>query len=736
MNINQTVFRVQGMHCASCARNVEVNIGKLRAVQSVSVNLAGESAAVSYDADVLSPKDIINTINKLGFKAFLPPLNESDGGEEKDGLKSEKLRLTVAIVFATLLFIVAMGPMVGLFKLPYPLSEPRVLTVVQLVLVIPVIICGFRFYTSGFKSLLRGSPNMDTLIAVGTLAALIYSIYSTVHVYMDDAHAAHGLYYESAAMIIALVMLGKFLEKRATKKTSESVRKLVSLTPNTARVIRGGEEIEVEIQEVEVGDIALVRPGEKIPVDGVIISGTTEADESMITGESMPVNKAIGDEVIGGCINRTGFIKVRASRIGKDTTLAQIVRTVSEAQASKAPIARLADVVSGYFVPAVIAVAFISALIWLIAGHEFSFALSIFISVLVISCPCALGLATPVAIMAGTGNAAEHGILFRNGAALEYASKTDAVVLDKTGTITTGKPSVTDVVSDIDERELITLAAACEAGSEHLLGEAILAYAKSEGLDTETAGNFEYTVGSGVKADVRGRTIYVGNKSFVRNLGRFEDVAAQLSESGKTSVYVADGEKVLGVIAIADSIKSSAIECIAELRRRGTAVYMLTGDNECTARAIARQVGIDNVISDVKPNGKSEVINKLKRDGKTVCMVGDGINDAPALAAADVSVTVAAGTDIAAETSDIVLMKNDLRDIPRTIRISEAVTRNIKQNLFWAFAYNIIGIPIAAGVLYAFGGPLLNPMIGAAAMSLSSVTVVCNALRLGKIKLK
>ena len=437
MTNTQTVFKVRGMHCASCARSVELNIGKLSGVQSVSVNLTGESAAISFDADTISQKQIISAINKLGFRASLPSGN--DASEDEISLRREKLSLIISLIFSAILFIVAMGPMMGLFTLPYPLSEPRVLTVIQLLLTIPVIICGFHFYLSGFKSLFRGSPNMDTLIAVGTLAALSYSIYSTALVYHGDAHAVHGLYFESAAMIIALVKLGKFLEKRATKKTSEAVRKLVSLTPNTAVILRDGEEVDVKIQDVEVGDIAIIRPGEKIPVDGVIISGTTETDESMITGESMPVSKASGDEVIGGCINRTGYIQVKASRIGQDTTLARIVRTVSEAQASKAPIARLADTVSGYFVPAVISIAFISAIIWFISGKDFTFTLSVFISVLVISCPCALGLATPVAIMVGTGTAAERGILFRNGSVLEHASKVDTVVLDKTGTITFGR---------------------------------------------------------------------------------------------------------------------------------------------------------------------------------------------------------------------------------------------------------------------------------------------------------
>lgn len=734
MKITQTVFKVRGMHCASCARSVEVNIGKLTGVQSVSVNLAGESAAISYNSDEISQKQIISAINKLGFRASLPSGN--DENEETSALRREKLSLVISLIFSALLFAVAMGPMMGLFTLPNPLSEPRVLTITQLLLTVPVIICGFHFYLSGFKSLFRGAPNMDTLIAVGTLAALSYSVYSTVLVHLGNTHAVHGLYFESAAMIIALVKLGKFLEKRATKKTSEAVRKLVSLTPSTAIVLRDGKEVEVKIQEVEVGDVAVVRPGEKIPVDGIIISGATETDESMITGESMPVIKASGDEVIGGCINRTGYIQVKASRIGQDTTLAQIVRTVSEAQASKAPIARLADTVAGYFVPTVITIAFISAIIWFISGKDFAFTLSIFISVLVISCPCALGLATPVAIMVGTGTAAARGILFRNGAALEHASKINTVVLDKTGTITTGKPVVTDIISDIDSDTLLRLAAACESSSEHLLGEAIVEYAKTKELDIPNADGFEYTVGSGVKAHIEGKAIYVGNQAFVKETGRFESEAIRLAESGKTSVYVADEEKTLGVIAIADAVKASAKDCIDELHNRGIDVYMLTGDNERTARAIASQVGIKNVISDVKPDGKAKVISELKAKEKNICMVGDGINDAPALAASDVAITVSSGTDIAAETSDIILMKNDLSDIPRTIRISAAVTRNIKQNLFWAFAYNVIGIPIAAGILYAFGGPLLNPMIGAAAMSLSSVTVVTNALRLGRMKIK
>ena len=720
------------MHCASCARSIEINIGKLPAVQSVSVNLAGESAAITFDSDKLSEKQIISNINKLGFKAFLP--SEKNDTEKEKKHKEEITKLLIALIFSSLIFLIAMGPMLGIIKLPSIISTPKNLSVLQFILLLPVVFCGFRFYTSGFKSMLRGAPNMDTLIAVSTLAAIIYSLYSTFLIFRGNNHDVHGLYFESASMIIALVMLGKFLEKRATRKTSDSVKKLISLTPDTATVLRNGAESKIKIQDVIIGDIVVVRPGERIPVDGHIIEGKAEIDESMLTGESMLVAKSLNDEVIGGCINRTGYIKIKTTRTGNDTTLAQIVKTVSEAQASKAPIARLADIVAGYFVPSVITIAIISALIWYLCGESFEFSLSIFISVLVISCPCALGLATPVAIMVGTGKAAENGILFRNGAALEHASKIDTVVFDKTGTITSGKPAVTDIVSDIDPKELISLAAACEYSSEHPLSEAIVSYAKDQNLHVYTSENFEYSVGFGVSATVDQKLISVGNMEFTHPDDKFIKLADDFSHLGKTSVFVSVNKKVCGIIAIADSIKDSAEKCIHELKQKDIAVYMLTGDNKKTALSIADKLKINNVISEVKPNEKSDVINSLKSQGKIVCMVGDGVNDAPALATADVAITVSSGTDIAAETSDIVLMKNNLLDVSNAIKISSAVTKNIKQNLFWAFAYNVIGIPIAAGILHIFGGPLLNPMIGAAAMSLSSITVVSNALRLGKMK--
>ncbi len=734
MNKTNSLFIVKGMHCAVCAGNVEKTIKNLTGVITASVNLAAESAAVTYDSDTVTPEDIVSAVNSLGFSASLPKDTRDNEYEKESELKKEKTTLIVSLIFSAMLFIIAMFPMLGIFSLPEFLANPKVLAVVQLVLVIPVITCGLHFYTSGFKSLIKRVPNMDTLVATGTLAALLYSIYSTVLIYLGDAHAIHNLYFESAAMIIALVKLGKFLEKRATKKTSDAVGKLVSLTPDTATVLRDESEITVAIGDVLIDDIVVVRPGEKIPVDGIIISGSSEIDESMITGESMPSSKSVNDEVIGGCINRTGFMKIRATRVGEDSTLSQIVRTVSEAQASKAPIARLADKVSGHFVTTVIAIAFISAICWALSGKDFTFTLSVFISVLVISCPCALGLATPVAIMAGTGVSAENGILFRNGAALEHASKTDVVVFDKTGTITTGKPVVSDIVSSVDKNELIALAAGVESASEHLLGQTIVSFARDSSLDIPVAESFEYSVGSGVSAIVNGKRILVGNKEFVKNTSEFENASKELSESGKTCVYVANEEKVLGVIAISDTVKDSAKEGIEKLVASGIDVYMLTGDNAQTASAIAKEVGIENVISEVHPNEKSDVISKLKSEGRIVCMVGDGINDAPALAASDVSITVASGTDIAAEASDIVLMKNNLSDIYKTIKISKAVTRNIKQNLFWAFAYNVIGIPIAAGILHIFGGPLLNPMFAAAAMSLSSVTVVTNALRLTRKK--
>lgn len=730
MNLTKTTLSVRGMHCAVCVRNVEVNVSKLTGIESAVANLPNESATIVYDADVISEKEIIKTINSLGYKATLPKEQSDDESKTKKDIAN----LIISLVFAALLFTVAMGPMLGLFSLPAPFSEPKVLVVTEAVLTLPVIICGFHFYTSGFKSLFKRSPNMDTLVAVGTLAALIYSIYSSVLVFTGNSHAVHSLYFESATMIIALVKLGKFLEKKATNKTSAAVKKLISLVPDFATVVRGGEEVTLPVSDILPDDTVVVRPGERIPVDGIVVSGETEADESMLTGESLPVPKKPGDEVIGGCINLSGYITFRATRTGEDTTLSNIVRTVSEAQASKAPIARLADAVAGVFVPCVLAIALISALCWYFAGKDFSFILSVFISVLVISCPCALGLATPVAIMVGTGLAAEHGILFRNGAALEHASKTDTVVFDKTGTLTEGRAEVTDVFSSTTKEELISLAASAETGSEHILGRAIISYAESNNLTVTSADNFTYTVGKGVSATVGGKEIFVGNASFAKTSEEYLAIGDKLALDGKTPLYVSTADSPLGIIAVADTPKQSAVDAVSILRNNRAEIYMLTGDNEKTARAIAKNCGIENVESSLSPEGKSEFIKKLIADGRHVCMVGDGINDAPALASASVSVTVASGTDIAAETSDVVLIKNDLRDIPKLIKISKLVTRNIKQNLFWAFAYNVIGIPVAAGVLYALGGPLLNPMFGAAAMSLSSITVVTNALSLGRKK--
>ncbi len=733
MKNTTTIIKVDGMHCSSCARFVETSVGKLAGVESVSVNLPGASANIVHDEKVISPKKLIDFINSIGYKASLPSEEITDHGKK---LSQERRRLSVALIFAAVLFVITMGPMIGLFSLPSFLSSPKVITILSLILTIPVIICGRQFYISGFSTLMRGAPNMDTLIAVGTISALGYSIYSTVSVWLGNIHGMHGLYFESAAMIIALVMLGKYLERRATQKTSEAVRRLVELAPETAHVIRDNVEVEVNIQDVIVGDIAIVRPGERIPIDGIVVSGETSVDESMITGESMPVKKCVNDEVIGACINQNGLIKIRATHVGEDSMLAQIVRTVTEAQGSKAPIARLADTVSGYFVPIVFSIAVISCAVWLLVGKDFPFALNVFISVLVISCPCALGLATPVAVMTGTGTAAEHGILFKNGAALEYTSRVDTIVLDKTGTITEGHPSVTDIITNLDKNYLLAIAASCELDSEHVLGEAIVRKARELSLNIPTAENFSYTVGCGITARVLGHNIAVGKRAFVKLDSKFSDFAEAFSNDGKTTIYVSQDDEVVGIIAVSDPVKNGAKDAIQKLKDFGLCVYMLTGDNDKTARAIARSVGIENVISEVRPNDKSAVIKDLQSSGHKVCMVGDGINDAPALATADIGISVASGTDIAAETSDAVLMRNDLSDIYRSIKISSAVVKNIKQNLFWAFAYNVIGIPVAAGVLYAFGGPLLNPMIAAAAMSLSSVTVVFNALRLTKLKFR
>ena len=646
-------------------------------------------------------------------------------------------RLILSLIFAVPLLTITMGHMVGmpLPKIIDPMMNPLNFAIIQLVLTIPVMIIGYKFYYIGYKNLFKLSPNMDSLIAIGTSAAFIYSLYGTYKIYTGDGSYAMSLYYEAAVTILALITLGKYLEAISKGKTSQAIKKLMGLAPKTATIVRDGKELVIPIDEVIVGDIVIVKPGEKLPVDGEVIEGATAVDEAMLTGESIPVEKTVGSKVIGASINKTGFIKYKATKVGKDTALSQIIKLVEDAQGSKAPIAKMADIIASYFVPIVIGLAILASIGWLIAGESGVFALTIFISVLVIACPCALGLATPTAIMVGTGKGAEYGVLIKGGEALEVTHQIDTIVFDKTGTITEGKPVVTDIITTtISEDELLSIAASSEKGSEHPLGEAIVKGAEERNIKFKEISNFKAIPGHGIQVEIEGKVILLGNKKLmtensieIRDLGVKSD---KLANEGKTPMYIAINNKLEGIIAVADTVKPSSKEAIENLHKMGIKVAMITGDNKKTADAIAKQVGIDIVLAEVLPEDKANEVKKLQEKGSKVAMVGDGINDAPALAQADIGIAIGTGTDVAIESANIVLMKGDLKDVTTAIKLSKATIRNIKQNLFWAFGYNVLGIPVAMGVLHIFGGPLLNPMIGAAAMSLSSVSVLTNALRL------
>nr|UWI48658.1 heavy metal translocating P-type ATPase [Clostridioides difficile] len=746
-------MKIDGMTCAACAKAVERVVKKLDGVESISVNIATDKANIDYNPSKVKLSQIKAAIEKAGYKPIEEVKNKVDVDEDK--LRKEKemntlfIKFIVAIVFAVPLFYIAMGPMIIKPIGPWPLPEilnPMTNTLnyalVQLILVIPVMIAGYKFYINGFKALFSLSPNMDSLVAIGTLAAFLYSLYTTVQIANGQIQGMHHhqLYYESAGIIIALILLGKYLESKSKGKTSEAIKKLMGLQPKTAIVIVDGKEIETPIEEVGIGDIILVKPGTKIPVDGVVIEGYTSVDESMLTGESIPVEKNIGSKVTGASINKNGVIKFKAEKIGGDTALAQIIKLVEDAQGTKAPIAKLADTVSGYFVPIVIAIAIVSSLLWfLVGGKDIVFVLTIFISILVIACPCALGLATPTAIMVGTGKGAENGILIKGGEALESAHKVNTVIFDKTGTITEGKPKVTDVVlNNVEEEYLIKIASSAEKGSEHPLGEAIVRYGEEKNIEIEKVDNFKAIPGAGIQVTINNENILLGNRKLMNdnniNLKDLEEKSNILASQGKTPMYIAVDGNLSGIIAVADVVKESSKKAIDILHNMGIKVAMVTGDNVKTANAIASQVGIDMVLAEVLPEDKSKEVEKLQNQGKFVAMVGDGINDAPALAKADIGIAIGSGTDVAIESADIVLMKSDLMDVPTAIKLSNETIKNIKQNLFWAFGYNTIGIPVAAGLLYIFGGPLLNPMIAAAAMSLSSVSVVSNALRLKNFK--
>lgn len=620
-----------------------------------------------------------------------------------------------------------------------PMYNPLNFALIQILLTIPVVIAGNKFYTVGFRSLFKGSPNMDSLIAVGTSAAIIYGLYAIYQIINGNLEYAKDLYFETAGVIITLILLGKYLESVSKGKTSEAIKKLVGMQPKTAIVIQDGEEITINIEEVEEGDIVLVKPGEKIPVDGVVIEGHTSVDESMLTGESIPVEKKAGDKIVGASINKNGVIKFRATKVGKDTALSQIIKLVEEAQGSKAPIAKLADIIAGYFVPIVMGVALISGITWYISGEPLIFSLTIFISVLVVACPCALGLATPTAIMVGTGKGAENGVLIKSGGALESAHRIETVVFDKTGTITEGKPKLTDIITldNYTEEEVLQIAASAEKGSEHPLGEAIVKEAEEKNISLLNLDKFYAIPGHGIEVEINNNRIYLGNEKLMKDKNidiSLKEESDKLAGEGKTPMYISVNGKLEGIIAVADVVKESSKKAIDMLHEMGIEVAMITGDNKKTASAIAKQVGIDVVLAQVLPEDKSNEVKKLQEKDKVVAMVGDGINDAPALAQADIGIAIGSGTDVAMESADIVLMKSDLVDVVTAIKLSKSTIRNIKQNLFWAFAYNTAGIPLAAGIFYALGGPKLNPMFAAGAMALSSVSVVSNALRLRKFK--
>lgn len=739
-------FAINGMTCASCAQSVEKATGKLEGVYESNVNLATEKMSVEYDDSIVSVSDIIDAVSNVGYKARedIDSGKAVDENQQKQDEKRKKIwnRFLISAAFSIPLLYLAMGHMMGA-PIPgflNPMNNPLTFAFAQLLLTIPVAVVNRNIYKNGFRTLFRGHPNMDSLIAVGTGAAIVYGLFALGMIMAGNTGYVHDLYFEAAAMILTLIVLGKYLEELTKGRTSEAIKKLMGLAPKTAIIIRAGNEVEVSIDEVIEGDMIVVKPGEKMPVDGVVAKGSTAVDEAMLTGESMPVEKNVGDQIIGASINKNGTIQYEATKVGKDTALSQIIKLVEDAQGSKAPIAKMADVISGYFVPIVIGIAILSGLVWLISGQSVLFALTIFITVLVIACPCALGLATPTSIMIGTGKGAENGVLIKSGGALETTHKLDTIVFDKTGTITEGKPMVTDIVSTngISENELLTLSASAEKGSEHPLGEAIVRDAEEKGINFLSTSNFSAIPGHGIEVTINDYNMLLGNKKLMDTrqitLDDLTTKSDALASEGKTPMYIAINDKIAGIIAVADTVKENSLKAIEKLHEMGIEVAMITGDNKRTAEAIAKQVGIDRVMSEVLPEDKANEVEKLQNENRKVAMVGDGINDAPALAQADVGIAIGSGTDVAMESADIVLMRSDLMDVPTAVQLSKSTIKNIRQNLFWAFAYNTAGIPIAMGILFLFGGPLLSPMFAAAAMSFSSISVLLNALRLKRFK--
>ncbi len=748
-------FALTGMSCASCAANIESAVSSLPEVSAASVNLATEVLSVTYQPGAINEEIICQTVAEAGYQAQVladqAGASQAQIQQEADQAAQAKASHQAALwrrfwqsaIFALPLLCLAMAEMVGL-TLPTWLSHRgggQLFVSLQLALTLPILWLGRSFFLNGFKHLVKGHPNMDSLVALGTSAAVAYSLYSSIQVWLGNHHAAMSLYYESAGVILTLVTLGKYFEARSKGQTSAAIQALIKLAPQEAQVLRDGQEVTLPLDQVQVGDLVRVRPGQKIPVDGRVVEGQSWVDESMLTGESLPVAKKVGDQVVGASLNQQGSLIVETNKVGQDTTLAQIIHLVQAAQGSKAPIAQLADRVSAVFVPVVMTLALVAGLAWyLIGGQSWAFALTITIAVLVIACPCALGLATPTAIMVGTGKGAEQGILIKSGTALEMAHQVDAVVLDKTGTLTQGQPQVTDVLplTGWTPDHLLALAAAAEVNSEHPLGQAIVAGARERELALPEVSDFQSLTGLGIQVQVDQATYYLGNRRLMQEQGldldQADDQAAALAAGGKTPIYVANEQELLGLIAVADPLKETSPEAVRRLKAMGLQVIMLTGDNAKTAQALAAEAGIDQVISDVLPADKAQVVADLQAKGLKVAMVGDGINDAPALAQADVGLAIGRGTDVAIESADMVLMGSDLTSVATAIKLSQATIRNIKENLFWAFAYNVLGIPVAMGVLHLFGGPLLNPMLAGAAMSFSSVSVIVNALRLRRFK--
>lgn len=770
-------FDVTGMTCSACSPHVEKSVGKLTGVEHVSVNLLTNSMQVEFDENKLDTAGIIKAVEDAGYGAAVKDEHAKSGAktsgqsdsQENNGLsaveqnvKNMKKRLIVSLIFWIPLMYVSMGHMIYQWlNIPMPPFTMNFLhgnenaityAFTQFLLLLPILIANHKYFKNGFKTLWHRSPNMDSLIAIGAGAAILYGIFAIYRIGYAMGHGdmmvvhqyAHDLYFESAGTILTLITIGKYLETKSKGKTSEAITKLLNLAPKTVTVVRDGVEQVVDAADVEKGEIFLVKPGESVAVDGIVLEGKSSFDESAITGESIPVPKQEGDTIVSASINKSGLIRAKATKVGEDTTIAQIIRLVEEASSSKAPIAKMADKIAGVFVPAVITIALITGVIWLISGATFEFAMSTAIAVLVISCPCALGLATPVAIMVGTGKGAENGILIKSGDALETAHQIDTVVLDKTGTITQGKPVVTDIIcaagKNADKTQLLQIAGSLEKGSEHPLAEAIVNYCVTNNISLEKVTDFNALFGKGIEGTVSGTHYYAGNEKMMEEKGislstEQKNQIQALAKQGRTPLLFADEKQFLGIVAVADVVKPTSKEAVQKFRDYGIHVIMLTGDNEVTAQAIKEQVGIDEVIAGVLPTQKEEKISALKQAGHKVAMIGDGVNDAPALASADVGIAIGAGTDVAIESADIVLMKNDLLDAVGAVKLSKAVIRNIKENLFWAFFYNSIGIPLAAGVLYPLFQIKLNPMFGAAAMSLSSVCVVSNALRLRWVKL-